>query len=53
MRFEFGQPRQSNKLPPAAGQRANTITLPFTFGVGQIGEVVPAATATRWPALLS
>src|ERR1700724_952423 len=32
------------------GQRPNTTTLPLTFGVGQIGEVIPAATATRWPA---
>ena len=28
-------------------QKPNTTTLPFTFGVGQIGEVIPAATATR------
>jgi hypothetical protein len=37
----FGQPTQSNKLSPAAGRRARTITitLPFTFGVGQIGAV--------------
>jgi hypothetical protein len=53
MRFEFGQPTQSNELSPAAGQRANTTTLPVIFGVGQIGEVIPAATATRWPAPLS
>lgn len=47
-------PNQS-AFPAAAAGAANpsTTIFPLTFGVGQIGEVMPAATATFWPAPVS
>lgn len=40
-------------LSGAAPPSPSTTTLALIFGDGQIGEVMPAATATRWPAPVS
>ena len=46
---DYGEDYWSDRSYGARDQSPSTTTLPLIFGVGQIGEVMPAATAIFCP----